>query len=159
MNIDVERLKTDAAYWDEVAPYAHYAEPVGNANLAGVIFYDSTPIKSGMIKRPEPTQWTGEGLPPVGTDCEGYVKDHVLRWGWHPVRVIMDHRTECAVYAPSLGLIRWCDQFRPTRTPRDRWVEAAQKIGRAHHWTAAEYLAELHDALVSGQLPLPEVDQ
>ena len=160
MNIDIERLKTDAAYWDRVAPYANYAEPVGNANLSGVIFYDSTPIKSGMIKKPEATQWDGEGWPPVGAPCEF---EYAETGTWINAKVIGYDGPSCVVALDGYGYTgsRDLNHFRPIRTPRERWVEAAYTNGLTlpDECDMKVVYEQVYDAMQSGQLPLPEVEK
>ena len=90
MNIDIERLATDRAYWDEVAPEG--AEAFINEEFTmwlGSIefsFDDGEWVKEciswplskyvmdknfTVIIRPDaPEEWDGTGLPPVGVECE-----------------------------------------------------------------------------------------
>jgi|SRR5690554_1002970 len=60
--IDIERLKVDADYWDEVAhgSVTHYCPE------AGLFYADSYPISPSCIPRPTKRDREG-GLPPVGS--------------------------------------------------------------------------------------------
>lgn len=98
--IDVQRLKNDPAYWDEVAPEgaAAYveADPVANRSHEGVGFFAAEIKEAGsgtgwegvkmdgttfhvfagywnIVLRPTQPQWRGpeDGLPPVGTVAMG----------------------------------------------------------------------------------------
>lgn len=88
MTIDIERLKVDREYWDSVAPEGatayddQYVAPWRKSD-EGCEFYFSEALKNWVstirkdcarIPRPEPRQveWDGEGLPPVGCECEVY---------------------------------------------------------------------------------------
>jgi len=73
-----------------------------------------------------PTQWTGEGLPPVGTVCEYIGRKHGLTDGAH-VEIIHHFHAGSAdvavfIYSQGLGHGRHvaqavADCFRPIRTP------------------------------------------
>lgn len=82
-----------------------------------------------LNSQPEkPVEWDGEGLPPVGTVCEGYVQDIASVWRWLEVEILKHHNiahSECAVHVTKHTILRWCDQFRPIRTDRERWIESA----------------------------------
>lgn len=65
-------------------------------------------------------KWSGEGIPPVGTFCDGYVQNSGREWKWLEVEILKHNDTsnnECAVHVTKHGILRWCDQFRPIRTP------------------------------------------
>src|SRR5690554_4288107 len=79
MSIDIERLKTDRAYWDEVAPEgAEYWCPHFAHNKKTLGFTDGNPCDNCMPRptRMDTTQWRGlqDGLPPVGAlaKCDRY---------------------------------------------------------------------------------------
>ena len=93
MSIDTERLATDRAYWDSVAPEGatHYdPEDMGapwmmETTRNWMFYWGSkkewveyaqkamlTRILARLVIRPDaPEEWDGTGFPPVGTVCEG----------------------------------------------------------------------------------------
>jgi len=139
---DTERLATDRAYWDEVAPEG--AEAFINEEftmwLGSIEFsFDdgewvkeciSLPLSKyvmdknfTVIIRPDaPEEWDGTGLPPVGVECECLFND-----GWVKVLVLSVNGYEAWVRRPrgshivSEGL---GNKFRPIRTPEQREQEA-----------------------------------
>ena len=80
------------------------------------------PILNTEPKEPE---WDGDCPPPVGCVCEGHVQDTARQWRWVAVEVLMQKEYECAVHVPSMGVLRWCDEFRPIRTPAQRAEDEA----------------------------------
>ena len=79
----------------------------------------------------ESKDWNGEGLPPVGMACEGYVQDSAGVWRWLEVEVLKYNsisHDECAVHVLRHSILRWCDQFRPIRTEEDVAIEAMEMI-------------------------------
>ena len=176
--MDIERLKTDPAYWDEVAPNGatHY-NPKGPDGY----WYDLSPgsvrrcwserykrwvdalgkdwFFASMTPRPSQPQWRGpeDGLPPAGTVCEVRYAGEWLR---------------CTVVAHLKDLMGMTDavfqaeydwdfhqrpeMFRPLKSDKERAVEAAlaQDCG-PHDWMLSrlEFCARLYDA---GLLHLPE---
>lgn len=148
--LDLNRLATDREYWDSVAPEGaeHFAK---RRDGDGICFYRNVTPKQYeffytgngdwqynagstchkiLFSRPEPTPaWAGQGLPPVGTVCEGYVLDTCRKWKWVKVEILKHNNIEhgeCATHVPSLGVLRWCDQFRPIRSEEDEAVTALQ---------------------------------
>ncbi len=139
---DTERLATDRAYWDEVAPEG--AEAFINEEFTmwlGSIefsFDDGEWVKEciswplskyvmaknfTVIIRPDaPEEWDGTGLPPVGVECECLFND-----GWVKVLVLSVNGYEAWVRRPrgshivSEGL---GNEFRPIRTLEQREQEA-----------------------------------
>lgn len=117
----------------------------------------------------QPREWSGEGLPPVGTVCE-------VNWcqSWHECEIIAHFKQRCGMVAAftvdmgdgskSLDFYRE-EEFRPLRSERDEWVEdACRKIEtEISEWNKnidcstairATVLAT-HDALKSGKLKAP----
>jgi hypothetical protein len=86
-------------------------------------------LKAAMVKRPTDTSWTGEGLPPVGVECE--VKNDIND-GWDRVDEVLAHTTikgavvavfkrdDRVFYSPA-------DAFRPIRTPEQIAAEEREK--------------------------------
>lgn len=150
--IDIERLKVDADYWDVLAPptATHYCKG-GNEKRGfweiwteGVVsyfvagewqYYKKQGYCAHWDRIPRPPkkaqegEWDGEGLPPVGTVCKGYPDE---RSGferclvvWHdPEPEIDDH--------PTLALFEdggkyceplWCTEFRPLKSKHERQRE------------------------------------
>jgi len=114
--IDVERLKVDANYWDEKAGTASHYCPANNQ------FYDCR-LHPCCIPRPAKTEWV-DGLPPVGCECEfRYVSG---QWGRAKVDYI---GRQVIVFTDDNGAERTeyrhnSENFRPIQTPGQRMREA-----------------------------------
>ena len=80
----------------------------------------------GLVERPAPVEWTGTGLPPVGTVCEGYAQGLDLTYTWRKCTVLHANKEECAVML-DYSVLRWCDQFRPIRTQAQIEAEEREK--------------------------------
>ena len=61
--------------------------------------------------------WLGDGLPPVNTVCECHLPGELTNnYSWVEAKVIWHNGpTECAVIHNSR--LKWCDEFRPVKTP------------------------------------------
>jgi hypothetical protein len=157
--IDLERLANDRAYWDEVAPegaewYApdslHDSEGWYKKTERGHEFLLSpkhawVPAHSfnrrTLIPRPSPA-WNGEGLPPVGVECEynahyGYAAvSPTSEWDDGDELDVLAHRSLAG--RPELvicfnkrkgtasGVITGC--LRPLKTEKERVVEAVMEV-------------------------------
>lgn len=69
-----------------------------------------------VTERPAP-QWSGEGLPPVGADCEAY---DVEDGKWQSGRLLLHGNTDHAFASGSpegWNKLFWACRFRPIRTP------------------------------------------
>ena len=75
-------------------------------------------------KTKKEAEWNGEG-----SKCEGFVCDLKGKFDWHEVVILMHKEKECAVYVEKLGLLRWCDDFRPIGSgkPSDEKIKLAFK--------------------------------
>lgn len=76
----------------------------------------------------KPVEWTGEGLPPVGTVCEAWYDDG--RVCWHQADVVGYNPYEPNTIAVSLKgdhgrKLIWSDHFRPIKTKEQ--LEAEKK--------------------------------
>lgn len=77
-------------------------------------------------------EWNGEGLPPVGCECEAKMPrlDSPL-WGWRRVKVVISGmvkaENECLVYDVETTRPAWADEFRPIRTEEERKREEVIK--------------------------------
>ena len=180
--MDIERLKADPAYWDEVAPEgATHCLPL----FSPVTWYRRTSkgwqfwtcfselwmhtdilvhLLEGLILRPSQTQWRGpeDGLPPVGTVCEAkYAED------WHRCTVVAhlkDHRgmTDAVFQAEDDWYFHQRpEMFRPLKSDKERAVDAAmrasghEKVGG--FWTGSlDVYHAFGKAYDAGLLRLPE---
>ena len=103
-------------------------------------------------------EWRGEGLPSVGVEVEVL---HDGRWIGATTVGEFGDITRYMVCAPNGGgfYAYGSDHIRPLPTDREKWVEAAHKISGVREsqvvWGGA--LGRIHDAMQSGQLPMPEV--
>lgn len=123
--MDIERLKVDREYWDEVAPeWARYYL------RSGAFLSDDMGI-SHAIPRPEPRQveWGGEGWPPV--DCK--LEYNTAFGNWVPAKCIAighDRHEKHAVIQTTnrLYLEDKADKMRPIRTKEQREREELKEI-------------------------------
>lgn len=105
-------------------------------------------------------QWDGNGLPPVGTECEVMDKDHDHIW--HRCKIlahIVRKGLPCAVFESEPSVSCCSDRyFRPLRTERDKAIEQMVDFKINYHSypkAAVEYLREmtaLYDAIVAGKI-------
>src|SRR5690606_40024633 len=111
--------------------------------------------------------WNGEGLPPVGVECEMF-----FEVSWIPAKII---GTDGSALVAKLHIkrngftevtYRACHscKFRPIRSERERWVEESSKVfhGACMHDYSGQHFAlamgAVYDALKSGDLKAPEVE-
>lgn len=179
MDIDIERLKTDTAYWDECgAPEdaTHYEsgeqDPECWAKIVGDRIMHWSPVEEwhvwnpkGMdgkfIPRPAAPEWYGKGLPPAGCDCE---YDPSVN-SWTPAKCIAighdRHEPHAVIQTTNrLHLVDDVARLRPLRTKeqreRDELVRAATKVIESDSVLTERDAAEaLYDA---GMLRKPEAD-
>lgn len=111
------------------------------------------------------TKWNGEGLPPIGVECE--IEYNVNCW--RPLIIIAEGKHTYFVRYTDLQdeyLLQKTGRlvFRPIRTERERWVYAACAVfhGRCMHDYSGQHFADamgaVYDAMQSGELKVPEVD-
>ena len=139
--IDVERLKTDLAYWNKHAPEGatHYNANDGDPDClwmrsgwqawlrdeGGWVDDDSSAnYMAAYIPRPSPA-WGGSGLPPVGVECEVCTAQR-----WVAAKILyIDGRHCIAIGADQSGASTHYKtqktQFRPLKTEKERVVVAA----------------------------------
>lgn len=80
--------------------------------------------------------WNGEGLPPVGTECEAFISAHNRGacFEWRKVRVVHSGDpgsiTECIVFDIESTMPTWADEFRhiSTRAEAERKREEAKNV-------------------------------
>ena len=144
---DTERLATDRAYWDSVAPEGatHYdPEDMGapwmmETTRNWMFYWGSkkewveyaqkamlTRILARLVIRPDaPEEWDGTGLPPVGVECECWHQGISDRKEWVKCDVIGPYG-DYVVCAPNGGGFYGFDvnELRPIRTPEQREQEA-----------------------------------
>ena len=182
MNIDIERLKHDREYWDEVAPEGatHYAErdgmlvagwykPKNNSEYYFMrCMHDRWFLGSEFDNRhtiPRPAkQWSGDGLPPVGATekdfCPTTAVSASLANGGNYKCEVLAHRNDMAVvmvsapYGDSLHFVKQqhCD---PLKSEKDRVVEywCGRLAGGNSNTVIRRTLESVYDA---GALKMPE---
>jgi len=146
--IDLERLKTDRYYWDEVAPegaeYYGQKEPgwlecwyrmsgsdweylLADGRNSEWKKASVTRGKENLISRPAPA-WNGEGLPPVGVECEAWY----AKGDWVVGKVIAHDEidgTPVAVFKDGeryTAFTACC--LRPLKTEKERVVDAVMEV-------------------------------
>lgn len=113
------------------------------------------------IGQDAPPAWTGEGLPPVGCECEfmKHTLDAMPNWRRGIIKYVSEY-TVVIVEALSPGEFvahpRTCD-FRPLRTKAERKREEAVKAITLTGWcqSAAE---EIYDLVAAGKVPGMKLD-
>lgn len=105
-------------------------------------------------------EWDGEGLPPIGTVCVIECKAPHHHFASHVGKEveIINHTEGLAVYKIEVsdgiefhGLA--AEMFKPIKSPREKWIEAA--VNRGIYESDA---VKLYDAMISGDIPIPEVE-
>ena len=85
-------------------------------------------MSNSYLEIAKPENWTGEGLPPVGTVCEAMLPSMNHQWA---EAVVVWHHPEhegSAVAVHSGGrLTGWSSAFRPIRTPEQIAAEEREK--------------------------------
>ena len=85
-------------------------------------------------------EWNGEGLPPVGCECEAKIPVKNV-WGWRRVKVVHTgnpaSEKEALVFDVESTYPAWVDEFRPIRTEAERkreevLADLAESLGHAH---------------------------
>lgn len=83
------------------------------------------------MKNESPWEWNGEGLPPVGTVCQGRLRNRLGEEDWFECAVLVHHRTlnHCAGVLSEDGMhLGWCSEFRPIRTAEQIAAEEREKV-------------------------------
>nr|DAZ68574.1 MAG TPA: hypothetical protein [Caudoviricetes sp.] len=108
-------------------------------------------------------EWSGEGLPPVGTICQAKVPRSITGWEWRRVKVVESGipgaEKEALVYDLETTLPAWTDEFRPLSTEAEK---AREKLAASLHIAAGASPIELNgigslyfklaDAIISGSI-------
>ena len=137
--------KTNEDIWKDAPEGAEYYHPESKSHrehwikfIGDVRFYytsingewekDKFPLPLELYKkRPQPSQWNGEGFPPVGTVCE--VK-HGSKWLKCTIVAFVNSGNKTEViyqYDDDWSFVRYEDSFRPLRTERDRLIDQLMK--------------------------------
>jgi len=67
-------------------------------------------------------EWVN-GMPQVGTVCEGYTTDAAGTWGWLSVEILKNTSVgEAACYVED-KILRFVDQFRPIKPPKEKSID------------------------------------
>ena len=125
---------------DEVFKPLPFRVPAGKVLRCYLEDVDSKPANVEPEK-----SWHEKGdLPPVGVECEWSTNGG---HNWYKTKLIFSDNTVFLTSAYQLYKIDDPDVlFRPLKTERERFVEAAVKLNKAHQWTAAEFAAAMYDA-------------
>ena len=129
-DIDIERLKWDADYWDEVGA----AEGTTHYCPVAELFYDDNyPIAPCCIPRPTKQEWEG-GLPTVDCECE-FIHPGIRSHGWQTgvIKAYFDDRvviqSNPLIWEPNGIAVILIDselKFRPLKSKAERqWEELA----------------------------------
>lgn len=113
--------------------------------------------------------WNGELVPPYGFPCEAYIfadtEDHqgksYAKWesGASEGEAISPDHGIAGVFRDSRGkrhIINDYSYFRPIKSDKEKWIEQASKTFHTGK-PFTNCLGAVYDALISGELPVPEV--
>lgn len=116
-------------------------------------------------------QWSGEGLPPVGTVCECLIPNANGITGsyiWQDCKVlyVFDETIECAVQHVKHGNLYYSDEFRPIRTPEQIEAERRERVrkqmfdvwSQAENSTASASFYSVYDAILAGKIEGVKID-
>ncbi|MDZ7280386.1 hypothetical protein N4G62_14825 [Sphingomonas sanguinis] len=118
---------------------------------------DSNQYESALAASQKPA-WNGEGLPPVGCECE--VK---RAFDWVKCKILFISDTHVVLMADEECCWNTCAcQFRPLRTEaerkRDEAVVAMQReADEGDNWIYSEYEI-IYDAIAAGKIPGVKLD-
>lgn len=120
--VDLNKLGANA--------YSETEHSIHSNALVGKILIDViNDLGYQITKKPE--AWNGEGVPPVGTECEFKEKDDNIKWAVGVVKYVSQHKIVVAklddvgtefVYYPIFV------DFRPIRTEEEKLIEQAHCI-------------------------------
>src|SRR5690554_4229931 len=139
-DIDLNRLAVDREYWDECGapdgathygPHAQrFIKECKSCYMAFLPEYRSgewvaieSPMSHQYIPRPTNQEWDGEGLPPVGVECEVRAQDGEP---WYVVEIIAHYQGSAVFVAGDdypYGVYDGCshpENFRPLKTQHER---------------------------------------
>ncbi len=137
----------DPKWWDENAKptdrYLYYVEAGDNYFFSHVVDNEVAGF-SLIAKRPEPEKW----VPKVGEWCEAWLdgefrKAHALKF----------HDRTNAIAFDFVDCLKWSSDYRPIKTERDKFIEEAENVIKAHQWTSTAVIEDLYD---SGKFKLVE---
>ena len=103
------------------------------------------------------TEWNGEGLPPVGTVCEGWLGN-----GWYECEVLAHKELGTACYFPEFEYysLKWIERFRPIKSDREKWIEnTMESFNKTNGISIKCAIEHIYDAIASGELPIPKQEK
>lgn len=109
-------------------------------------------------------EWNGEGLPPVGCECEAKMPQEIGNpWKWRRVKVVAVGEAiaenECLVYDVETSRPAWVDEFRPIRTEAERRRdeqkrdEAIEEMINCSAVLVETTAGLIYDAIAAGKIP------
>lgn len=106
-------------------------------------------------------EWNGEGLPPVGCECEAKMPQEIGNpWKWRRVKVVAVGEAiaenECLVYDVKSSRPAWVDEFRPIHAEAERKrAQSEEAIFKAWHECpeGGDVSTCIYDAIVAGKIP------
>jgi len=130
------------------------------------------PITEPVVNQQLTTEWSGEGLPPVGTECE-LKSEEYADFDWVKVKVVFEHNGELIVIVnmPDQSIHDRMSKhsagydgakFRPIRSPedvaRDEATKAMNKFwrehaGKEHNGKLFSIYEIIYDAIAAGKIP------
>jgi len=108
-------------------------------------------------------EWNGEGLPPVGCECEAKMPGALGEpWGWRRVKVaisgMVKAENECLVYDVESTRPAWTDEFRPIRSEaqlkREEAIAAMRNFATNYNSAVVIHAIEqVYDSIAAGKIP------
>ncbi len=109
--------------------------------------------KEMLINKPHPV-WNGEGLPPIGCECELYDCDDwfkvTVRYLGESLAVVYDHGNGVE---RAFSVVNKPHKFRPIRTEAERKRDAAISAMKQLNIGDYEDPAIIYDAIAAGKIP------
>ena len=104
-------------------------------------------------------EWNGEGIPPVGTVCKGWLGD-----GWYKCEVLAHKESGVACYFPEFrdSGLKWIGRFRTIKSDKEKWIEQARALDCypvEGMLSRSDFLSKVYDTLISGELPIPKQEK
>ena len=109
------------------------------------------------INLSQKTEWNGEGLPPTGIKVEVLYSN---RWTSAITVGLFGNYKEYMVCAPNgKGFFAYeSHEIRPVKSDKEKWIELAIKIAsRSVAECDVTFSNAIYEALISGELPMPQV--
>lgn len=149
----------DVCFWDgdgvTVPYYSISNRPIGD----GAVTRDQ--YEAALASSQQPV-WDGEGLPPVGCECEAMISNpSSAGHAWRKVKVVHigepGSKCEALVFDVETTYPSWADELRPLRSEadkkRDAVIEFITSAIDSHGVDPLNSAKFIYDAIAAGKIP------